>query len=105
MVERKNRKVEDMYKKIYFKHGWFGLRDFYQLDIGAWIDLTYERPDLMLMTVKNRYHEEVVYPDSNPPVIARLNRRVCEGSRVTFKWTNMIELAHSDVQSGFLVSP
>lgn len=104
MIEKRDRKVDNKCKKVYFKHGWFGLRDFYRLDLGAWIDLTYESPSLMLMTVKNRFNEEVVYTECNPPIVARLNRRVCSGSRIIFKWTDMIRLAPSDVHSGYLVS-
>jgi len=90
-------------KKVYFKHGWLGLKQFYNLDIGVWVDLTFESSNLLLMTLKNRFYEEIEYPDHNPPVIAKLSRRVCDGSRVSFYWTSSITLTSLGVNSGFLV--
>jgi len=90
-------------KKVYFSHGWFGLMDFYQLDLGAWVDIPFESSNLMLMTLKNMFYEEIEYPYNNPPVVAKLSHRVCEGGRVSFYWTSKITLTNSDVHSGYLV--
>lgn len=39
--------VEIKKNKVFFKNGWFGLKDFYNIDIGAWATLTYEQIGLM----------------------------------------------------------
>jgi len=47
--------------KVFFKNGWFRMKDFYAIHIGAWALLTYEDSSFMRMSLKNRFHQEVNY--------------------------------------------
>jgi len=58
---------------------------------------------VLCMTLKNRFHEEVEYPVCNPPVIAKLDRDLCQCSSLVFCAASVIILTSSDVNSGFLV--
>jgi len=89
--------------KVFFKNGWFGMKDFYAIDIGAWALLTYEDSSFMRMSLKNRFHQEVDYPVSDPPIIARLDRDFTQCSSLNFCLSSVIILAESDVKSGSLV--
>lgn len=89
--------------KVFFKSGWFGLKDFYNIDIGAWATLTYEHPHLMRMTLKNRFNEELYYPVFTPPIISKLDRRLCQCSSLIFCATSVIILTAADINSGCLV--
>ena len=95
-VERKN-------MKLYFKNGWYGLKDFYDIDIGAWVVFTYDNPNLMFMTIYDRMDDEIEYPKFNQPIIAKLDRMLCERGSMdlckAYNWT----LTASDVHSGYLV--
>ena len=95
--------VEIKNNKVFFKNGWFGLKDFYNIDIGAWATLTYENPRLLRLSLKNRYDEEVDYPDCTPPIISRLDRGLCHGRKSSFCEAYVVELSAADIASGFLV--
>jgi len=76
--------VEIKENKVFFKNGWFGLKDFYNIKIGAWVTLIYEHPRLLRMTLKNRFDEEPEYPDCTPPIISNLDRVLCQRSSLVF---------------------
>lgn len=86
--------VEIKDNKVFFKNGWFGLKDFYHIDIVAWATLTYEDSGFMRMTLKNRFHEKVEYPVCNPPVIAKLDRDLCQCSSLVFCASSIIILTY-----------
>ena len=96
-------RLEKKDEKVYFVNGWFGLRDFYHLNLGAWIDLTYENPRLLTMVVKNRFYEEIAYPNNTPPIISKLDRRAYGGNKISFHNTLTVILTESDVSTGYLV--
>lgn len=89
--------------KVYFKNGWFGMKDFYAIDVGAWALLTYEDSSFMRMSLKNRFHQEVDYPVNEPPIIAKLDRDLTQCSSLDLCLSSVIVLTESDVKSGFLV--
>lgn len=51
--------VEKKNEQIYIRNGWSDLRGFYKIDLGAWITLTFAEPNLMLMSIKNRFGVEI----------------------------------------------
>ena len=89
---------------IYFTDGWIAIRDFYKLDFGARIRLTYAEPNLMLMTLRNRSGMDIEYPVTNPPTVSRLSLPVVECSRMRFRCSSVHILSKADIESGFLVS-
>lgn len=89
--------------KVFFKNGWFGLKDFYAIDVGAWALLTYEDSSFMRMSLKNRFHQEVDYLVSDPPIIAKLDRDLTKCSSLDFYLSSVIILTESDVKYGILV--
>jgi len=95
--------VEIKNNKVFFKNGWFGLKDFYNIDIGAWAILAYEDSSFMRMSLKNQFHEEVDYPVSDPPIIAKLDWELIRCSSLFSCASNVIILTESDVTFGFLV--
>jgi len=95
--------VEIQNNKVFFKNGWFGLKDFYNIDIGAWAILAYEDSSFMRMSLKNRFHEEVYYPVSDLPIIAKLDRELIRCGLLFSCASNVVILTESDVTSGFLV--
>jgi len=96
--------VERIDDNVTFKNGWFELRDFYNIDIGAWILLTYEHPTLMTMSVFTRFDEEIEYPHHTLPITSRLDRRWCEGGSMSYANENLVTLSASDVHSGYVVN-
>jgi len=95
--------VEIKNNKVFFKNGWFGLKDFYNVDIGAWATLIYEHPRLLRMTLKNRFDEELEYPDCTLLIISKLDRGLCRCSSLIFCAASVIKLTAADVNSGSLV--
>jgi len=51
LCDPRNNKIEVQVEirdnKVFFKNGWFGLKDFYNIDIVAWDTLTYEDSGFM----------------------------------------------------------
>jgi len=97
--------VERRSNKLFFKHRWYGLKDFYDIDLGGWVVFTYDSPDLMFMTIYNRMDVEIAYPKFNHPIIARLNRKLCETGSVELWKEESLTLTASDVHCGYLVYP
>jgi len=95
--------VEKQQNKFYFRDGWYGLKDFYRISVGAWVDVTYESPKLLTMVVQNRFGEEIIYPTQNSPIVAKLDRRIIDGGLVHFQCATTVVLTSSDAHSGFLV--
>jgi len=96
--------VERKIFKVFFKNGWSGLKDFYDIDIGAWVILTFQNPNLMFMSLYNRLDEEIHYPSHNRPVVSRLDRRLCEYGLKPILRSSTWTLTASNVFSGYMVS-
>lgn len=95
--------VEKQQNKIYLRDGWYGLKDFYRISLGAWVDITYESPRLFKMTVRNRFGEEIIYPTQASPIVAKLDRRIVNGGLMHFQCATTVVLTAADAYSGFLV--
>lgn len=96
--------VERKIDKVFFKNGWYGLRDFYDIGIGAWVLLTFEAPNLMFMTLYNRLDEEIEYPNHNRPIVSKLDRQLCESGMKRIVRSAPWKLTAVDVCSGCIVS-
>lgn len=59
--------VDKKNEKVYFRQGWLRLREFYKIELGAWICLTYAYPNLLLMAITNRKGVEISYPTNSIP--------------------------------------
>lgn len=95
--------VEKKLNKIYLRDAWYGLKDFYRISLGGWVDITYESPRLFKMTVRNRFGQEIIYPTQASPIVAKLDRRIVNGGLVHFLGATTMVLTAADAYSGFLV--
>ncbi|CAJ2639534.1 unnamed protein product [Trifolium pratense] len=53
--------------EIYFTHGWSRLRDFYNINAGAWITLLFISPFVFFIRVRFITGMEITYPHKTPP--------------------------------------
>jgi hypothetical protein len=97
--------VERRTKKLCFKNGWYGLKDFYDINLGGWVVFTYDSPGLMFLTIYNKMDVEIAYPKFNHPIIARLNHNLCERGSVDLCKEETMTLTASAVHCGYLVYP
>jgi hypothetical protein len=95
-VDRKN-------GKIYLRDGWMQMKTFYNLELGAWIKLTYTEPNLMLMSIRHRSGVEIEYPQCNPPIVSRLLLSPSHHSLLRLRCSTVHILSASDIESGTLV--
>lgn len=88
--------------KLFFKNGWYGLKEFYGIDIGGWVVFTYDSPRLMFMNIYNRMDEEIQYPRFHQPIIARLDHTLCKRGMVDLCKVETLTLTAADVHCGYL---
>ncbi|XP_045823691.1 uncharacterized protein LOC123916302 [Trifolium pratense] len=53
--------------EIYLTHGWSRLRDFYNINAGAWMTLLFISPFVFFIRVRNVTGVEITYPEKSPP--------------------------------------
>lgn len=95
--------VDNKKGKIYFRHSWLTLGTVYDIEQGAWVYLTYVRPNLLAMTLKARTGTEVSYPNNQSLAIPRYINSAGEACPVQFFRTYVKILTSYDVCSGYLV--
>ena len=98
--------VVDVHKncdKVYLRNGWGRLNNVYDLRYGAWITLTYVRPNLLLMRIKDRAGVEIIYPRNPDLTIPRYITHVGDRCLVHFYRTTVKILTSSDIRSSHLV--
>jgi hypothetical protein len=44
-------RVDKKKGKVYLRDGWLDMKNFYNIERGAWIKLTYAEPNMLLMTI------------------------------------------------------
>lgn len=64
--------VEKEYGDLFFKDGWMGLLDFYNLIVGAWLTISYCGNCLFFIGVTNRSRIEIKYIKYTPPLKQKL---------------------------------
>ncbi|MCH80094.1 hypothetical protein A2U01_0000856, partial [Trifolium medium] len=72
--------VERNKSEMYFSHGWSRLRDFYNIDGGAWLVLLYISPFVFNLKIRNMDGIEITYPLNNPPAKLTLDKHLLRGS-------------------------
>ncbi|MCH82105.1 hypothetical protein A2U01_0002902 [Trifolium medium] len=114
--------VEKRKQKVYFRDGWYGMKDVYNLHFGGWVKLKYVNPRTFRITINDRFGNEVVYPSTSPRIKRYLSRESSEacsssankGSSDNFPFMSipslflhnkLTQLTASDVTSGVLTLP
>lgn len=76
LVDPKNNQFEVLVERnnqgIYLTKGWHALRDFYKLNLGAWITIVWMGNGRFDIRVKNRFGKRVRYPTFTPPMEFRV---------------------------------
>jgi hypothetical protein len=113
--------VEERDGALYFTHGWSEIRNGY-VDTeykGCWASVTYIRPKLFVLILKDRYYRDCIAKHLYPPLRLTLSRTlfgVDENpgwtgkvplpyyhDNVNFTHSFVVVLTEADVTSGFLV--
>jgi hypothetical protein len=63
-----------MNKNIYLQHGWYALKDFYNISIGAWVILLYTGRGQFGIILKDRFGVIIDPPTFEPPMKFRLEK-------------------------------
>jgi len=80
------------------------MKNFYNINLGAWIKLTYVEPNMSLMTIRNKSGVEFYYHDIKPPAIRRIMNPQHSLNLVQFHCKSVHILSYVDIESGNLVS-
>jgi hypothetical protein len=80
LVDPKNNHFEILAERnnqgIYLTKSWHALRDFYKLQLGAWITIVWMGNGRFDIRVKNKFGKRVWYPTFTPPMEYRVQHNV-----------------------------
>lgn len=97
-------KVHRKNGKVYLRDGWADLRDFYKIDRGAWVTLTYVEPNLLDVTISARSGVEISYPNKLLPPMSKMIVSRDGGPVMRFYRSFVRILSASDISSRYLMS-
>jgi len=90
--------------KVYLRDGWLNMKNFYNIELGAWIKLTYAEPNMLLMTIRKKPGVEINYPDIKPLATRRIFNPQRTLNLQRFHCSSVHILSSADIESGVLVS-
>jgi hypothetical protein len=119
LVDQNNNQFEVLVERnnqgIYLTRGWHAIRDFYKLQLGAWITIVWMGNGRFDIRVKNRFGKRVRCPTFTPPMEFKVERNVVpvvvdwfvprpfSHDGYNFQLTYEKKLGCEDVMSGYLV--
>jgi len=96
-------RVDKKKGKVYLRDSWLEIMNFYNIDDGAWIKLTYVEPNMLLITITNRYGVEIDYPNTKfaPMIRLLIPKRTLHLNKFDCSYVHI--LSSDDIKYGFLV--